>query len=77
MKNWKTLVLLGLVLAFCIQDSTAQCVMCKAVAEDASSTTGIIGKGINSGILYLMGIPYILLATLGFVFFRKRKTSAQ
>ena len=54
MKNWKTLVLLGLVLAFCIQDSTAQCVMCKAVAEDASSTTGIIGKGINSIIKFLL-----------------------
>ncbi len=77
MKHWKTLMIFGLVLAFCVQDSSAQCVMCKAVAEDASSTAGVIGKGINSGILYLMGIPYLLLATLGFVFFRKRKTSVQ
>ena len=28
--------------------------------------------GINEGIIYLMGVPYLLLGTLGYLFFRKR-----
>ena len=75
MKHWKVLLIFGLIFVLLQQDTTAQCVMCKAVAENASDTEGIVGRGINSGILYLMGIPYVLLATLGFVFFRKRKLS--
>jgi hypothetical protein len=50
----------------------AQCVMCKAVAEDSAADGGL-ARGLNSGILYLMAIPYILLGTLYFVFFRKKK----
>ena len=51
----------------------AQCVMCKAVAED-SATDGGLGRGLNAGILYLMAIPYALLALLGGVFFWRRNT---
>lgn len=49
----------------------AQCVMCRAVAEDSAAQGGL-GRGLNSGILYLMGIPYFLLAILYFGFFRKK-----
>ncbi len=51
----------------------AQCAMCRAVAEDAVDDNGFgIAAGLNSGIVFLMGIPYILLAVLFFVFFRKQ-----
>ena len=55
------LILLG------VQDVDAQCAMCKASATSSQETgaTGI--NGLNNGILYLMGIPYILLL----LFFRK------
>ena len=53
--------------------SWAQCAMCKATAESASQNTGgSLAEGLNSGILYLMLIPYVLLLSLGLVFFRKR-----
>ena len=52
-------------------DSEAQCVMCKAVAED-SARSGGIGEGINSGIIYIMGIPYLLMVVAFFAFFRKK-----
>ena len=48
------------------------CSMCKAVVE--SGETGVfggeqrVGKGLNTGILYLMAVPYLLL----FLLFRKR-----
>ncbi|HKK38255.1 MAG TPA: hypothetical protein VJ949_02435 [Cryomorphaceae bacterium] len=54
-------------------DSMAQCAMCKAVAENAQGESGYgLANGLNSGIIYLMGIPYLLLATLAIVFFRKQ-----
>lgn len=52
----------------------AQCVMCRAVTE--SNTTleqgSNIGEGLNNGILYLMAIPYLLLGTLVWVFYRNK-----
>lgn len=75
MKNWLTIaIVIALLISPVIAD--AQCVMCRAVAED-SATSGGIGRGLNTGILYLMGIPYFLLATLYFAFFRKRKQNAK
>ena len=53
----------------------AQCVMCKAVAEDSADDGGL-GAGLNRGILYLMAIPYILLSALFFVIYKKRKTAS-
>ena len=53
-------------------DVDAQCVMCKAVAED-SAAEGAVGRGINQGILYIMAVPYILLGTIGYLIFKKWK----
>jgi hypothetical protein len=53
--------------------SAGQCAMCRATAETASENVDKgIGEGLNSGILYLMGAPYILLAVVGVIFFRKK-----
>lgn len=51
-------------------DADAQCAMCKAANESALDEDS--GIGINEGILYLMGIPYILLGVLAYLFFRKQ-----
>ena len=66
------IALLLLVLAM---DADAQCVMCKAVAED-SAEDGSLGRGLNSGILYLMGIPYAIMAFFAWFVFRKRKEAS-
>lgn len=48
--------------------------MCKAVVENGSGGSGVfggdasLGRGLNTGILYLMAVPYLLL----FLLFRKR-----
>jgi hypothetical protein len=49
-------------------DALAQCAMCRANVETNNGNGGNIGKGLNSGILYLMAVPYILLILL----FRKK-----
>lgn len=41
----------------------AQCSMCRAVLESEEGQN--TAKGINNGIVYLMAIPYILVALVG------------
>ena len=50
----------------------AQCAMCKTTAESDLKTGGSIATGLNTGILYLMTIPYIILILGGYFFFRKQ-----
>lgn len=52
-------------------DLSAQCSMCKAVVESSVNGGSKMGLGLNSGILYIMGIPYILLVVAGVLLFRK------
>ena len=66
------LLIVLLVIAVAISGADAQCVMCKAVAED-SAAEGAVGRGINQGILYIMAVPYILLGTIGYLIFKKWK----
>lgn len=57
--------------------TNAQCAMCRAVleSEEGQSTA----EGVNNGIMYLMSIPYLLVAGFGFIiywkFFRVKNTN--
>jgi hypothetical protein len=43
-------------------DLAAQCAMCKQSAESSlKSNPGSIARGLNSGILYLMAVPYLAI----------------
>jgi hypothetical protein len=49
----------------------AQCAMCRAVLEsEAGQQTA---KGVNDGIVYLMIIPYVLVAGVAFVVYKQLK----
>jgi hypothetical protein len=54
-----------------VGEAGAQCSMCRAVLEsgDAQETA----KGINNGIVYLMAIPYVLVAFVGYQIFKLLK----
>lgn len=53
--------------------ASAQCAMCRATAESATDNVDKgIGEGLNTGIVYLMGVPYLLLTIGALVFFRKK-----
>ncbi|MEM9647321.1 MAG: hypothetical protein AAF969_02500 [Bacteroidota bacterium] len=52
--------------------SEAQCAMCRAVVE--SEASGNTAEGINNGIVYLMAIPYILVAGLFFFVYKKLRS---
>ncbi|WP_339655513.1 hypothetical protein [uncultured Maribacter sp.] len=61
-----TLIVVFIVVPF---DADAQCAMCRAVLESESS--GKAAEGINNGIVYLMAIPYVLVAGLFYFIYRK------
>lgn len=50
----------------------AQCAMCRAALESEADNSQ--AEGINNGIVYLMAIPYILVAGLFFFIYRKLKS---
>ena len=52
--------------------SNAQCAMCRAVLETAEGQS--TAEGVNDGIVYLMAIPYLLIAGLGYFIYRKYNT---
>ncbi len=47
--------------------------MCRAVLESEESQS--TAEGINDGILFLMAVPYILVAAIGYFIYRKYSTS--
>ena len=54
----------------------AQCPMCKLSAESNLKNGGTLGRGLNAGILYMLAMPYIVVASLGYWWWRnKRKES--
>ena len=59
------------------QDISAQCPMCKMSAESNLRDGGTAGKGLNTGILYMFAMPYLLVGTLGFLWYRNRKNYDQ
>lgn len=46
----------------------AQCAMCKASVESSQGQKNSVAGGINQGIIYLMLVPYVLMAFI----FRKQ-----
>jgi uncharacterized membrane protein len=54
--------------------SFAQCAMCRATVDsNLSEGRGVIGTGLNFGIMYLFMMPYLLIAVLIFMYFRVGK----
>ncbi|MBV6403886.1 MAG: hypothetical protein IT228_11195 [Flavobacteriales bacterium] len=70
-RAWPLLLLLPLLLVLPADGLAQGCAMCKATVEGQQQAFGgeqNIGRGLNSGILYLMAAPYVLL----FLLFRKK-----
>lgn len=72
MGNGKTYLVAGLILLFVMLiqfDLEAQCAMCKSAAESSlKSNPNSMARSLNTGILYLMAVPYLLIAFI----FRKQ-----
>lgn len=71
----KAYLLLVVLFLITNMSAEAQCAMCRAVLETEDGQGA--AKGINDGIVYLMAIPYLLMAGMAYAmylkFFRAKK----
>jgi hypothetical protein len=72
MKN-TALLLLFFCMVSCMFSASvqAQCSMCTINAEQGSKNGNTQTKGINTGVLYLMGAPFLLIAGVGGIWYVK------
>ena len=63
-----------LVLSLSSLTTNAQCAMCRAALTSEGNTTK--AAAINDGIVYLMAIPYILVAVIGYIVYRMKTKKA-
>jgi hypothetical protein len=69
---------MAFVLVFAAGNVYSQCAMCQATVESNvgkghEESDNQVGSGLNTGILYLMVIPYLLIGTVGFFWYKSRK----
>jgi hypothetical protein len=55
--------------------SNAQCAMCRAALMSEGNAAK--AEAVNDGIVYLMVIPYILVAGIGYYIYRMKRKSKQ
>ncbi|MFV8268622.1 hypothetical protein ACNQGP_01650 [Flavobacterium sp. GT2N3] len=70
-KSYLFTLVLFLVLNLFSLTANAQCAMCRAALTSKENTTK--AAAVNDGIVYLMVIPYLLVAGIGFAIYRMKK----
>lgn len=71
--------LMMLMLTFVSTEAYSQCAMCRATVESNvgtgsdGSSENKTGAGLNTGILYLMFIPYVLVGTVGLLWYKSNR----
>jgi len=72
----KTIKYCAVIICFLIlvafsSDVSAQCSMCTLNAENSVQNGNTQGNGLNNGIMYLLGMPYLAVVVVGFVWYKK------
>jgi hypothetical protein len=73
MKTFRLLLvcIIFLGITFTFTEVSAQCSMCTLNAENSVQNGNTEGKGLNRGILYLLAAPYLAIAGVGFLWYKK------
>ena len=74
----KSYIFLGLLLLLLAPiASSAQCAMCRTQLENnVSNGDAGIAAGINTGILYLLSMPYLIVLVLGYFWYKTSRRNA-
>lgn len=65
-------LMLGVMLSLVPLAVQAQCIMCKAQVEAAKQENDDYDvAGLNKGIVYMMTVPYILMGSVGYFWYRR------
>lgn len=74
MKNWKIWLVVVILLFAASPDSMAQCAMCRGTVESTvSNGRSVVASNLNFGILYLLLAPYLIVASIGYLWYRNSK----
>jgi hypothetical protein len=49
----------------------AQCAQCAASVETNTKNGGSAARGLNKGIIFLLGAPYLAVAAVGLIWYKK------
>ncbi len=66
-------LVLFLIISFLSLSAYSQCAMCKAAVESNANGGDSMAAGLNSGIIYLMFIPYLLVGGVAFLIYKNKK----
>jgi hypothetical protein len=56
--------------------SHAQCAMCAGQVESATDAGSSVALGVNKGVLYIFMMPYLIMGTIGYFWWKARKKTA-
>ncbi len=76
----KVSVIFGVILMLVLisMDTFAQCAMCRGSVESSMGNgRNNVGVGLNTGIVYLFVMPYLLVAVIGYLWYRNSKRVQQ
>jgi hypothetical protein len=73
MKIYRLLLILFIVgtLACSVETVSAQCAMCTTSVESNAKNGNSTTKGLNNGIMYLLAAPYLAVAVVGYIWYKK------
>ncbi len=75
---YKKILLFVVLLLLTQVDAIAQCAMCRTTVESSiSNGRSNIATGLNTGILYLLSAPYLIVGAIAFLWFRQSKQEQQ
>ncbi|UKT63117.1 hypothetical protein [Pedobacter mucosus] len=69
-KVFLIIFLLGIIFAI-VPSANAQCAMCSINAEQGVKNGNTISAGLNTGVLYLLAVPYLMAIVVGVVWYKK------
>ncbi|MCF6128414.1 hypothetical protein L1S35_01935 [Flavobacterium sp. AS60] len=68
LKSQITKLFIGICFLFFGISASGQCAMCRASLESEGNKTKV--EAVNDGIVFLMAIPYLIVAVIGFAIYR-------
>lgn len=77
MKKITGILVLLAVLLLVSHPAWSQCAMCTAVADEAQANGSSAADGVNKGVLFLFVSPYLIVGTIGFLWWRARRRAQQ
>lgn len=72
----RSFILIIIAVVLSVSDVVAQCAMCRSTLEvNYSNGNPGIASGINTGILYLLSMPYIAVMVLAYFWFKHSRNA--